>query len=61
MPEADRVRLAENQRLLDQVIASDRVRAERGLSMFAADPARDVADARVNSSREPVAMMRPRE
>ncbi len=31
-PEADRSRLAENQRRLDQVSASDRVRAVRGLS-----------------------------
>lgn len=64
--EADRAWLAENQRRLDQVIASDRVRAERGLSAVAADPARDVADAQLNSNREPVAMSqiaiaRPRE
>ena len=31
-PEAARARLAENQRRLDQVIASDRIRAERGMS-----------------------------
>ena len=60
-PEADRARLAENQHRLDQVIAGDRIRAERGLSAFAADSARGIADGRVNSNREPAAVTRPQD
>ena len=39
-PPADRARLADNERRLDEVIAGGRVRAERGLSSLAADAAR---------------------
>lgn len=40
--DADRSRLGENQRRLDEVVANQRVRAERGMSTLAADPARAV-------------------
>ena len=60
-PEADRSGLAENQRRLDTVIASKRVRAERGMSALAADPARNTVEARGASNREPLATTRPRE
>ncbi len=41
--EADRSRLEENQRKLDEVIASERVRAERGMSALGVAPAQDAA------------------
>jgi glycosyltransferase involved in cell wall biosynthesis len=59
--EADRSRLGDNQRKLDEVIASERVRAERGMSALAVDPARNTADAQGSSSCEPLAVSRPRE
>jgi len=59
--EADRSRLEDNQRKLDEVIASERVRAERGMSALAVDPARNTADAQGSSSCEPLAVSRPRE
>jgi glycosyltransferase involved in cell wall biosynthesis len=37
-PEADRSRLMENQRRLDELLHSERVRAHRGLSQLAAEP-----------------------
>ena len=42
--DADRSRLEQNQRRLDDVIKSSRVRAERGMSTLAVDPARRTAD-----------------
>jgi glycosyltransferase involved in cell wall biosynthesis len=59
--DADRSRLSENQRRLDQVVAGERVRAERGLSALGADPARGSDGARVTSNREPVAVTRTQE
>ena len=56
--EADRSQLSENQRRLDQVVAGERVRAERGMSVLAADPARETADAPTISKREPVTVTR---
>ncbi len=41
-PEADRSRLPENERRLDAVIASDRVRAEQGMSSLKQDSGRPV-------------------
>jgi len=38
--EADRSRLTENQQRLDDVIASNRIKAERGMSTLAATPTR---------------------
>jgi alanine-glyoxylate transaminase/serine-glyoxylate transaminase/serine-pyruvate transaminase len=46
---------------LDAVIASKRVRAERGMSTLAADPARNTVDARGASNRESLATTRPRD
>ena len=43
--DADRSRLEQNQRQLDEVITSVRVRAERGMSTLAVDLARDTAEA----------------
>jgi len=57
-PEADRSRLAENDRRLEVVIAGDRVRAGRGLSSLAGDMARDAAGVRSAASREPAAASR---
>jgi hypothetical protein len=37
-PEADRSQLPDNERRLDDVIKSDRVKAERGLSSLGASP-----------------------
>jgi glycosyltransferase involved in cell wall biosynthesis len=59
--EADRSRLEQNQRRLEDVIASARVRAERGMSMLAIDSARGAAGGRSAPHREPLAMTRPRE
>ncbi len=59
--EADRSRLEENERRLDRVVAGDRVRAERGLSALATDPARGTEGAQVNSDREPAGMTRTQE
>jgi glycosyltransferase involved in cell wall biosynthesis len=42
-PEADRSGLMDNQRRLDDLLNSDRVRAQRGLSHLAAEPAADAA------------------
>ena len=59
--DADRSRLEQNQRRLDEVVANQRVRAERGMSTLAVDPARGAADASGASNRSPLAMTRPRE
>jgi glycosyltransferase involved in cell wall biosynthesis len=59
--DADRARLAENQRRLDDVIAGERVRAEYGMSALAVDAALNAADARGASSGEPLAVTRARE
>ena len=59
--EADRSRLEQNQRRLEDVITSARVRAERGMSTLAIDPARGAASGRSAPHREPLAMTRPRE
>lgn len=60
-PDADRSRLAENQRRLDGVVASNRVRAERGMSALAAVPAGGSADERMVGDREPAPMTRARD
>ena len=59
--EADRTRLAENERRLNQVILGDRVRAERGLSSLAANPARGPDGTQAVTNRDPITATRARE
>jgi glycosyltransferase involved in cell wall biosynthesis len=60
-PEADRAGLAENERRLDKVVASDRIRAEQGLSVLAIDLAGGFREGRTESHRSPVVMTRTQE
>jgi glycosyltransferase involved in cell wall biosynthesis len=56
--DADRARLKENQRRLDEVIASNRIRAQRGMSMLADFAARGAPNGPGASSLGPLAVAR---
>lgn len=60
-PDVDRSRLSENDRRLDDVVASDRIKAGRGMSALSGDNSNAAGGARPSASREPVAIGRTRD